>query len=265
MSNPYLLPEIFDYTIDLLRDQPETLKECCLVSKSWIPRTRKHLFAEIRFRSADNLVSWKKTFPDPANSPAYHAHSLFVGCIQIVEEADAEEGGWIQAFSSVERLTVNRPWLDFDAVEVSLAPFRRLSRSVKYLRVTSVFLPRSVFNLIHSLPLLEDLTLIGHDTSVFNNNELDTSPSATPLASPAFTGTLQLLLFQGMMNVARRLVDLPNGLHFRKLSLSWREEGDLRWVVMLVVACCRTLEYLDITCELDGAVYSASPLDRRFT
>ena len=34
MSNPCLLPEILDYTIDLLQTIPETLKEWCLVSKS---------------------------------------------------------------------------------------------------------------------------------------------------------------------------------------------------------------------------------------
>ena len=32
MSN--LPPEILDYILDLLHDEPEALKECCLVSKS---------------------------------------------------------------------------------------------------------------------------------------------------------------------------------------------------------------------------------------
>ncbi|KAF9643160.1 hypothetical protein BDM02DRAFT_3081141, partial [Thelephora ganbajun] len=52
MSNPrqfHLPPEILDYIIDLLHDKPETLKQCCLVSKSWVSRTRKHLFADIEF------------------------------------------------------------------------------------------------------------------------------------------------------------------------------------------------------------------------
>ena len=62
---PYLPLETLDYIVDLLHDESPALKECCLVSKSWIPRTRRHLFAHIRFYSADNLKSWKKTFPDP--------------------------------------------------------------------------------------------------------------------------------------------------------------------------------------------------------
>ena len=65
MSNPhrsYLPPEILDYIIDLLYDEVETLGECCLVSKSWVPRTRKHLFAEVAFQAAAELELWKKTF-----------------------------------------------------------------------------------------------------------------------------------------------------------------------------------------------------------
>ncbi|KAF9644805.1 hypothetical protein BDM02DRAFT_3066647, partial [Thelephora ganbajun] len=52
MSNPYhvcLPPEILDYIVDFLHDTPETLKQCCLVSKSWVSRTRKSLFADIEF------------------------------------------------------------------------------------------------------------------------------------------------------------------------------------------------------------------------
>ncbi|KAF9645264.1 hypothetical protein BDM02DRAFT_3073690, partial [Thelephora ganbajun] len=52
MSSPHqshLPPEILDYIVDLLHDEPETLKQCCLVSKSWVSRTRKHLFANVEF------------------------------------------------------------------------------------------------------------------------------------------------------------------------------------------------------------------------
>ena len=92
MPNPCLPLEALDYVVDFLHDESPTLKECCLVSKSWVSRTRKHLFARIQFCSADNLKSWKK-FPDPTNSPAYHTHTLFIGCVEFIEEGNAEEGG----------------------------------------------------------------------------------------------------------------------------------------------------------------------------
>ncbi|KAF9642570.1 hypothetical protein BDM02DRAFT_3105483, partial [Thelephora ganbajun] len=49
MSDPHLPPEVCDYIVDLLHNKPDTLGWCCLVSRSWIPRTRKHLFADIKF------------------------------------------------------------------------------------------------------------------------------------------------------------------------------------------------------------------------
>jgi len=262
MSDPYLLPETLDYVVDLLHDNPKTLKECCRVSKSWVPRTRKYLFANITFRSADNLDSWKKTFPDPSTSPAYHARTLLVGCPQAVTEVDGEEGGWMQTFSHIERLVVRCTWTNFSAPEFSLVPFHKFSRTLKSLCVTSLLLPHSqVFSLVRSLPLLEDLTLIGHDMSTVDGNASDTSPTIIPSTSPALTGTLELLLYQGMLHTTHLLLDLPNGLHFRKLSLSWCDEGDLSWMVKLVAACSNTLECLDVTRELYGAVHSVPPLD----
>jgi len=70
MSNPHLPPEILDYTVDFLHDKPATLKQCCLVSKSWVPRTRGHLFASISFDFILDIEAWKKTFSNPENSPA---------------------------------------------------------------------------------------------------------------------------------------------------------------------------------------------------
>ena len=80
MLIPYLPPETLDYTVDFLYDKPEAPKECCLVSKSWIPRTREHLPADIKFRSVHDLGVWKKTFPDHSSSPAYHTRTLLVRC-----------------------------------------------------------------------------------------------------------------------------------------------------------------------------------------
>lgn len=120
MSSPDLPPETFDYIIDLLYDQPQTLRDCCLVSKSWVPRTRKHLFADIKFHSVDTLGSWKNTFPDPSSSPAYHTLSLFIGCPQVIVKADGEDGSWIWGFSRIERLAVNSTWTNFHALEISL-------------------------------------------------------------------------------------------------------------------------------------------------
>ena len=49
MSDPCLPLEILDHTVDLLHDSPVTLKQCYLISKPWVPCTRKRLFANIEF------------------------------------------------------------------------------------------------------------------------------------------------------------------------------------------------------------------------
>ena len=47
VSRFYLPPETLDYITDFLHDKPEIFNECSLVSKSWVPRARKYLPAEI--------------------------------------------------------------------------------------------------------------------------------------------------------------------------------------------------------------------------
>ena len=78
MSNLGLPTELLDKIFDLLHDDTDTLKRCCLVSKSWIPPTRKRLFAEVEFFSPKIRQAWKNTFPDPSTSPACYTKSLQV-------------------------------------------------------------------------------------------------------------------------------------------------------------------------------------------
>ena len=106
MSGPRFPPELFDHTVDFLHDQPKTLKQCCLVSKPWVPRTRKHLFSYIAFHSPDDFDVWKNTFPDPASSPARYTRFLSVCLMENVGGLVLDSSGWIRAFSKVVRLEV---------------------------------------------------------------------------------------------------------------------------------------------------------------
>ena len=164
MPKPYLPRETLDYIIDLLHDEPETLRECFLISRSWIPPTRKHLFAHIKFRSVVDLESWKKIFLNPSNSPAYHTHTLSVHCPEEVANTDGEEDGWIRGFSRVERFNLvvsGNPLANISDLEVTLTPFHGFSPVLKSLHVSYSTLQTSqIFDLISSLPVLKDLTLV---------------------------------------------------------------------------------------------------------
>ena len=113
MSIPPLPQEILDYIVDILQDEPQTLRDCCLVAKSWAPRTRKHLFTHVTFNSPSRLDAWKKTFPDHTNSPASYTRSLLVISVGVViTSADVDENSWVLAFSNVVRLTVRNGMRD---------------------------------------------------------------------------------------------------------------------------------------------------------
>ena len=132
MANPLLPTEISEYIVNFLSDDAGTLKQCCLVSKSWVPCARKYIFRKVYFIYPADLEPWKKAFPDTSNSPAYYTRFLYVGCTEVVTAADAEEGGWIRAFSNVVRLVMWNGARNFHLMtsansHISLHRFRGLS------------------------------------------------------------------------------------------------------------------------------------------
>jgi len=254
MSNPYLPPEILDYIVDLLHDNPNALQKCCLVSKSWIHRTRKHLFAEVDLISEERLGSWKGKFLEPSTSAGQFAKSLRVGCAGAITAADAEAGGWLTGFAHIVRLEVETPGMYTGESLITLIPFHIFSRTVKSLRVKSVDIPPSrIFNFILSSPLLEDLTVARYGTSVDNSDDSNGPPIPfQPSNPPVFTGSLKLSLESGMKPIVDRLLSMSGGIHFRKLVLTWYCVDDLLSSMGLVEECSHTLESLDITCVFGG-------------
>ena len=246
MSNPRLPVELLDHVVDLLHGKEDALRNCCLVSKSWIPRTRKHLFALIEFRSPDDLKSWKETFPDPSTSPAHHTETLSIGCPHVVTAADAEPGGWITGFSRVVHFDMVEKGVSSDQLKILPTPFHGFSPVVKFLSVNFISLPSSqIFNLILSFPLLEDLIVTAR--RVIENSD-GLSAAVQPSNPPIFTGSLELFTKTGTELFARQLLSSPGGIHFRKLMLTWFCDGDLSLTMALMEECSSTLESLDIVC-----------------
>jgi hypothetical protein len=242
MSNPDLPPEILDGTIDLLHDEPETLKRCCLVSKSWIPRTRKHLFADLGFQTEKYQRLWQETFPDPSTSPAHYAKDLFVG-FSLDIAADEGAGSWVRGFSRVEHLVVVAGW------SFSLIPFHGFSPILKSLRLIVPALPfLRIIDLIVSFPLLEDLAVVVFYKMPDGDDGSDSLLTAVqPSSPPVFTGSLELHSRGGMEFFTRRLSSLPGGIHFRKLVLTWFYETDRLVTMALVEGYYHTLESLSIS------------------
>ena len=257
MLNPYLPPELLDYIVDSLHDDPNALKKCCLVSKSWVPRTRKHLFAEVEFSTEERLELGKTAFPNPSTSPFRFARSLRVTHAHVIKAAGAEAGGWLRGFSRIVHLGVETRDMYFGNSEtvVSLTPFYGFAQTVKSLRVGSVFFsPSRIFDFILSFPLLEDLAVTNYNPSgdEGGSDSGGSSAAVRPSNPPVFTGTLELRLREGLRPIAGWLLSLPGGVRFRKLTLTWLCGEDIQLTTALVGECSNTLESLDIICGLSG-------------
>jgi hypothetical protein len=262
MSNPHLPAEILDHVVDQLHDAHDVLRNCCLVSKSWIPRTRKHLFAEVAFLVPRNLRSWRETFPDPSTSPAHYTKTLSFSYAKVAKPADMERGGWIRVFSRIERLEVDTHARGFDLSNkwtTPLALFHGLSPAIRSLRVAVPALPFSqIFDLIFSFPLLEDLAVNTYDETSADNGDGsggdEILTAAQPLTPPTFTGSLNLTLWGELKPFTRRLLSLVGGIHFRKLTVRWYRGEDPLSTMALVEGCSHTLKSLNILYDILGKI-----------
>ena len=78
------MPDILDYIVDFVRDEPQTLKIPYLVAKSWVSSARKPLLSKTKTTSLTQLGAGWKVFPDPGSLPGYHAHSLVLRSVKLI-------------------------------------------------------------------------------------------------------------------------------------------------------------------------------------
>lgn len=249
MVQPHITLDIVYHIMELLRDDPRTLKECCLVSKSWTHSCQIHLFYDVAIKidSPQLLKKWGKTVRilDSGTSPACYVRSLKVDPTYLVTAEDGKVGGWIQPFANVVHLElpvvpIDEMWFKLPASNVSFTHFHTLS-SVESLNLIfkTVSPSEQVLNLICSLPRLKDLVLIAQG-SVIGGIEKVTSQPSPP---PPLTGTLTL--GEGVETVANILKYVPRGLHFRRIAFNASCGQNLACVTDLVEMCSNTLQYVE--------------------
>ena len=231
-----LPPEILDLIVDHLRDNPSTLKTCCLVSKSWIPRTRRHLFTHVEFKSVEcSPHLWMKTFPDPSNSPACYTRNLEFTGPDTITAATTCAFAWICHFSNIVELRMRDVSLG-NSIPIPLVQLHGLSPTLKFLHLYHLSIPLSeLLALICSFPLLEDIWL----HSVITTGDADGSD--IPLTSPRLTGTVSVI--NDIRSVVRGLLRLPHGPNFSGIAAVCRGES-AEFVNDLVLRCSDTVESL---------------------
>lgn len=232
-----LPPEILDLIVDHLHNEPIALKACCVVSKSWVPRSRRFIFARVEFDSVRSSIGlWTKAFPDPPNSPAHFTRSLRIHSLGVVS---ANVCTWIRSFFHIEELVVNTfGW--GGPYGISPVQLHGLSPTLKSLHLSRVSTPMSeILDLVCSFPLLEDLSL--HSETPESHTERWT----TPPISPKLTGSL--LLNGENRSIIRGLLGLPDGLRFSSIRVGcYVDDADSKMITELISKCSDTLESLYI-------------------
>jgi len=222
--------DMLNLCVDYLHHERTALKACCLVSKSWVPWSRRHLFARIEFTHDIPFKSWVEAFPNPLISPAHHTRTLKIQGRCAIATPGVHVGRWVRAFHNIVCLHISNH---------SLIPFQGLSPTVRSLRLELTHArPSKVFNLMCSFPLLEDFALVAHGYETEDNGW------TTPSTSPGLNGSLELRSLAGTSPFTRRLLDLPNGLNFTKIVLSCTKEAYFNLVTDLASECRDTLESL---------------------
>ena len=236
--SPFLPPEILGLIFDNFRDERTTLGVCCLVSKSWTPSARRHLFFQINL-SQKLIELWIKAFPDPSNTPAHHTRVLSLSGSAAVNTAGTNVLAWVRAFCNVVCLRIAA--VRWTPGGVSLVPFHGFFPALTSFSVDHSYIPPSeILGLICSLPLLKHLDLRPlpiKDTTV-------TYERKTPSTLPELTGILHLG-GKSVRSVACGLSSLPNRLRFTKIVLMCHVY-EAHLVSDLVLKCCDTLESLSI-------------------
>ena len=139
--------------------------------------------------------------------------------------------------------------LDGSGEKISFVSLHGLSSTLKslYLSYENHIPFSEIFDLVYSFPVLEDLSLVCPGSIEDDRWDI-------PFASPKFTGCLDLDIDGEIRPVVRRLLELPGGLHFSKISITYDDEG-VELTMDLLSRCSDTLEYLGIYYHTSAFIY----------
>ena len=212
------------------------LRACALVSKSWIPSCRQHLFHTVRFDSK-TVGRWLKTFPVPEQSPAHYVRDLHIW---------AERYGWAPEnfFEHTPRF-INVRSIRISGLEkdsVYWIPLRwRLPECITSLTIDSNEVTLlEIRDIMARLPNLDNLELPG---PLFPADRTELLGIGTVLRG-RFGGRLRLRnVCYDSKDIVNMLLEIPTGLRFTEIGVDCARQC-LPSVVTLVESCCQTIAKL---------------------
>lgn len=244
MVVPYLPLEIVEEIIDVLAGDTKSLLSCSLVSTSWVHRSRRHLFADVKLHSLLDLQSWFLTGLGPSSN-----HVRFLDLSQndefkwIVPDSLAGIYNDFTSFHNVESLALTGLDLTlFD--EHSLTRFfGHLSENLTSLSVKAMTVhPDALLFFVCMFPKLDDLKL---DYLMMGKA---TIPFRQPSVTPRFRGKLALssIKSNGTSMIAS-FMDPPLPMAFKDVSVVDCRFETPKPLKDLFVACQETMKKIKVS------------------
>ena len=214
------------------------LRACALVSKSWIPPCRRHLFRTIYFTLKD-MKRWLETFPVPEESPAHYVRDLrfSIGKHDVAREKFFEYAPW---FENVERMGL---YGHGSYEPLWMPPVWRLPQSITSLTIrTDTVTLTHLWAIMVQLPNLDELSLSGSLAAADGGKLVGIGATL----GGRYGGKLELYRLDAG-SVVDMLLEVPTGLRFTHLEIRGTHECFLP-TVKLAEACSNSLvklSYID--------------------
>ena len=244
MPVPYLPLEIVEEIIDMLVGDTKSLLLCSLVSTSWVHRSRRHLFADIKLHSLSDLQSW---FTTSLRSSSNHVRAL--------DLAQNDEFKWIipdslagvfndfTSFHNVRSLTLTGLDLtNFDEHSLTRS-FGHFSERLTSLTVKGMTVhPDALLFFVCMFPKLDNLKL---DYLTMGK---PTIPYRKPDVTPRFCGKLSLsnIKSNGTSMIAS-FVDPPIPMSFEDVCVVDCRFESPKALKDLFVACQTTMKRIKVS------------------
>jgi hypothetical protein len=237
--------DLIDEVLDHLATDSDfkSLRSCALVSKSWVPSCRRHLFHTILFNSR-STARWVKTFPVPGESPAHYVRDL---CFSLWGYSGAPQKVFdhVPWFINVEKMAwlghggFRSPWI----LSLGRLPQSLTSLTIETDPVTIV----QIRDILAQLPNLDNLSLVGFRETV----ERRARSGMGTVPRGRFGGQLRLVNDYADKDVMDMLLEAPTGLHFTDVHVCGTHKNFLS-AVSLAEACGNTLIRLSYTVSILG-------------
>ena len=207
--------ELVEDIVDCLSHDRPTLEACSLVAKTWLPRSRHHLFGSVSLNS-ESAKKWCSAIRPGPNGPSHLVRTLSLqqsqGRYWLGAESLDDISDHFSSFRRVEDLSV--AWLDLGDFEPgSLARhFAHYGSSLRSLRLSYICADFSaLITLLRLFPNLKDLLI--HTPDLCD----DGPPLRISKTTPPYHGFLNLLSFDSASSPF--VLHLPAlGLQFSSIS-----------------------------------------------